>query len=242
MSSTTPNVRNDKLTSELDGDIPVSINLPPQKTDVISMIQARRKELDRRERVIERNKVIFGEEIAVLIDDDDASVDPSSVASSSFDGSRCETHDDSSINAIAYDNDDLVLNSGIEDNYDHFSTEIITTSEGLERTVNRTKIIQNEDEDDEYPNFDEFMFYVAADVRQLNDRRLQVAVVLLERENFRRRSPNVRDLITSVLRPKDNDGQKYVVGDWAEILSSNQVWSLEMVTKVFREVKSNGKV
>jgi len=71
---------------------------------------------------------------------------------------------------------------------------------------------------------------------------LQVSVVLLERENFRRRSPNVRDLITSVLRPKDNDGQKYVVGDWAEILSSNQVWSLEMVTKVFREVKSNGKV
>jgi len=211
------------------------------------MIQARKKELDRRERVIKRNKEMFGEEIASLIDDDDASLDPSSVASSSFDGSRCETHDDSSINAIADDNDDLVLNSGSdgienEENYDHFSPEIIMTPEGLERTVNRTKIVQNEDDDDEYPNFDEFIFYVAADITQLNDRRLQVAIVLLERENFRRRSPNIRDLITSVLRPKDNDGQKYVVGDWVEILSSNQVWSLEMVTKVFKEVKSDGKV
>ena len=49
-------------------------------------------------------------------------------------------------------------------------------------------------------------------------RMTQTATVLIELEHPRRRDPNMRSLILSVLRRKNENGQEYNCGDWVEIL------------------------
>jgi len=86
---------------------------------------------------------------------------------------------------------------------------------------------------DGYPFFLTYITEISQNPNSPWDKRMcQTAQMLLEMEHDRRREPNMRDLILSVLRKKRANGQEYRVGHWAEILAPNMSWSLEKISKV----------
>jgi len=84
-----------------------------------------------------------------------------------------------------------------------------------------------------YPFFLTYIREISQNPNSPWDKRMcQTAQMLLEMEHDRRREPNMRDLILSVLRKKRANGQEYRVGHWAEILAPNMSWSPEKISKV----------
>ena len=98
------------------------------------------------------------------------------------------------------------------------------------------KKVTSDDGDDDiegangYPSFIRYLREISVDPNMSwGGKQLQTATVLLELEHDRRRSPNIRDLILSVLRKKKASGQEYMVGHWAEILAPDMTWTLEKI-------------
>lgn len=98
------------------------------------------------------------------------------------------------------------------------------------------KKVTSDDGDDDfegangYPSFIRYLREISVDPNMSwGSKQFQTATVLLEMEHDRRRSPNRRDLILSVLRKKKASGQEYMVGHWAEILAPNMTWTLEKI-------------
>ena len=86
-----------------------------------------------------------------------------------------------------------------------------------------------------------YLEYLCVDYRvNWDDRKAQTAMILIEDEFPRRRDPNMRSILSTILRDRGNDGQQYVVGDWAEALGPDMSWSLDIISKVDQRIDGDG--
>ena len=73
--------------------------------------------------------------------------------------------------------------------------------------------------DSEFPSLQMYLENLCIDPNIVfDDQKIQTARLLIEIEHPRRREPDMRSLILSVLRKKKENGQDYNCGEWVEIL------------------------
>lgn len=146
---------------------------------------------------------------------------------------------------------------------------------GDERSINSISVVSEENMKlhigkNKSTSFQEYLKYLCIDPSiKWDNLKTQTATMLLELEHPRRRDPNIRDLLSTVLREKQEDGQEFNIGQWVEILGKtrlilritgifiigcfwlqlsniisvlapNMSWTLEIITKINKEKDKKG--